>query len=106
VTTWARHKEEQRLHGEAARAYDLERQRMGVGYLILQARSEAGLSQGALAERIGTSQPTIARWESGAQLPSVRSLLRVADATGFELIVGLRDDRRRQRVVELGSDAG
>jgi len=63
---------------------------MGAGYLILQARAAAAMSQAELAQRIGTSQPTIARWESGAQIPSVRSLVRVALATGFELELGLK----------------
>lgn len=31
----------------------------------------------------------IARWDSGAQVPSVRTLLRISQATGFELVVGL-----------------
>jgi transcriptional regulator with XRE-family HTH domain len=67
----------------------------GVGDLVLQARVAAGLTQAELAARIGTSQPTIARWESGNQLPSVRSLLRLAEGTGFHLRVSLRDGHAR-----------
>ncbi len=97
MTTWRDHKARAPLRGEAARTNEAARREMGVGYLILKARASAGLTQNELAHRIGTSQPTIARWESGAQVPSVRSLMRIADATGFELTVGLRQaDRRRQ----------
>ena len=63
---------------------------MGVGSLILEARASAGFSQAQLAKKIGTSQPMIARWESGSQLPSVRSLLRIAEASGFDLALALR----------------
>lgn len=94
MTTLREYRETRALRGDAKRAYDEARQEMGVGYLILQARASADLSQEALAERIGTSQPTIARWESGKQLPSVRSLMRIADATGFELSVRLRGPSR------------
>jgi ribosome-binding protein aMBF1 (putative translation factor) len=40
------------------------------------------LSQAELAERMNTSQPFVARLESGRTLPSMRTLLRIADATG------------------------
>ncbi|RIK10733.1 MAG: hypothetical protein DCC49_02075 [Acidobacteria bacterium] len=62
---------------------------MGVGYVILKARASAGLTQDELARKIGSSQAAIARWEGGSQMPSVRSLLKIADATGFELAIGL-----------------
>ena len=90
MTTWQDHKSKKRMRDEATRAYESARRELGVGYLILKARASAGLTQKELARRIGTSQPTIARWESGAQTPSVRSLTRIAEATGFELTVGLR----------------
>ena len=101
MTTWSEHKEQRPLRGEAKTAYDAERERMGVGYLILQARAAIGASQAQLADLIGTSQPTVARWESGAQLPSVRSLLRVAEATGFQLRVGLTDDHEQDMTVTV-----
>lgn len=90
MTTWRDYKARVPLRGEAARAYEAARREMGIGYLVLKARASAGLTQRELASRIGTSQPTVARWESGAQLPSVRSLTRIAEATGFHLTVGLR----------------
>lgn len=101
MTTWKDHKDAAALVGGARDAYEAARREMGVGYLILRARAAAGLTQEALAERIGTSQSTIARWESGTQLPSVRSLMRVADATGFELQVGLSDARSQVVTVRV-----
>ncbi len=56
---------------------------------LLRARLRAGLSQAELAARMGTSQSAIARLESGQTLPSVKTLLRYADATGSKFHVRL-----------------
>lgn len=52
---------------------------------LLRARLRAGLSQAELAERMGTSQSAIARLESGQTLPSTKTLLRFAQATGSKV---------------------
>jgi ribosome-binding protein aMBF1 (putative translation factor) len=52
---------------------------------LLRARLRAGLSQTELAKRMGTSQSAIARLESGQTLPSTKTLLRFAEATGSKL---------------------
>jgi transcriptional regulator with XRE-family HTH domain len=62
---------------------------MGAGYLVLVARELTGLSQRRLANRVGTTQPSLAKIESGSRIPTVRSLIRVAEATGYELVLGL-----------------
>lgn len=56
---------------------------------LIRARQRAGLSQAELAERMGTSQSTIARLESGQTLPSTKTLLRYAEATGSKVKVRL-----------------
>ncbi len=63
---------------------------LGAGELVLTARELTGLSQRRLAARLGTSQPTIATIESGNRTPTIRTLMRIAGATGFELVIGLR----------------
>lgn len=60
------------------------------GQLIRQARVGAGLTQRELAERLGTHQPVIARWESGATRPDFDSVVRAVEACGFDLHVELR----------------
>ena len=62
---------------------------LGVGELILVCRELTGWSQRRLAARVGTSQPALARLETGNAMPSVRTLLRIAEAAGFELVIGL-----------------
>jgi ribosome-binding protein aMBF1 (putative translation factor) len=56
---------------------------------LIRARQRAGLSQAELAERMGTSQSTIPRLESGQTLPSTKTLLRFAAATGSKIEVRL-----------------
>jgi len=64
---------------------------IGLGYLVLTLRELSGLSQSRLAARAGTSQPAIARLESGRHVPSVNTLLTIASACGMHLFVGLAD---------------
>lgn len=58
--------------------------------IIRQVRSRAGLTQAQLALAAGTSQPTLAAYESGAKSPSVRTLDRIVRAAGGTLDVKLR----------------
>ncbi len=52
---------------------------------LIRARAEAGLTQEQLAERMGTKQEVVARWEGGKVMPSTRTLARLAKATGTTL---------------------
>jgi transcriptional regulator with XRE-family HTH domain len=61
------------------------------GDLLREARLRAGLTQQQLARRAGTSQSAIARWESGAVLPSLERLRELIRACGLELTYGLAD---------------
>lgn len=55
---------------------------MDAASLIRAARRGAGLTQAQLAARAGTSQPAVARYESGAASPSIRTLERLLRAAG------------------------
>ena len=52
---------------------------------IIRARAAADLTQSQLAERMETTQATVARLESGRAKPSTRTLQKVAKATGMRL---------------------
>jgi ribosome-binding protein aMBF1 (putative translation factor) len=56
---------------------------------LIRARVRAGLSQAELSARMGTSQSAIARLESAQTLPSTKTLLRFAKATGSKVEVRL-----------------
>jgi hypothetical protein len=58
---------------------------MRSGALIRAARVDAGLTQAALARAAGTSQPTIARYESGRSEPRASTLERILAACGQRL---------------------
>lgn len=57
--------------------------------LVYDARTRAGLSQSALAARMGTRQPVISAIEGGGQVPTVAMLARVARATGQTLQIDM-----------------
>ena len=52
---------------------------------MVAARASAGLTQDELAHRMRTTQPVVARLESGRVWPSTRTLERYAFATGSRL---------------------
>ncbi len=62
--------------------------------MIAEARRRAGLTQAELAAVLGTSQPAVARWETGRHSPSLDAVLRAVRACGFDLHVSMsaRDD--------------
>lgn len=67
--------------------------------LVARLRRSAGLTQAALAELAGTSQPTIAAYETGTKRPNLRTLQRLASAVGLGVHVSFvphltREDRR------------
>jgi len=59
--------------------------------MIKAARKHAGLSQAELARRAGTSQPALARYETGAMLPSLPTVERLLGACGQQLRLAVVD---------------
>ena len=55
-----------------------------VGQNIRVARTEAGLTQTELAERLGIHQESVSRWERGTVTPSVSQVFRIAEALGID----------------------
>jgi transcriptional regulator with XRE-family HTH domain len=53
--------------------------------LLATVRREVGLTQAELARRAKTSQAMVARYETGAASPTVRTLARLLRAAGREL---------------------
>lgn len=60
---------------------------LAVASAVIDVRKRAGLTQGELAKKMGTTQPVIARLESGRVRPSIRTLERLAEATGSRLLI-------------------
>lgn len=76
------YRNEQLAEPEVKAAYDALADEYRIARAIIQARRQSKLTQEELAARMGTTQSVIARLESGRSMPSTRTLLRIAEATG------------------------
>jgi transcriptional regulator with XRE-family HTH domain len=82
-------------------AYDALEGEFSLAAAVIDARNRAGLTQQQLARKMGTTQPVVARLESGRGRPSLRTLDRFARATGSRLLIGfapIGDRKRRSQV--------
>jgi transcriptional regulator with XRE-family HTH domain len=77
--------------------YDALEKEFALASMLIDARIKARLSQAELAERMGTSQSTVARLESGAGKPSLSTLERFAKATGMRVRVSLEPARQARK---------
>ena len=90
-----------------------------VSSMLRDARQGAGLTQDALAQRVGTSQPAVAAYEAGRRTPTLATLERLIAACGRELVVNSRPGapqtrqlalallrRQRERVLEAAASNG
>jgi transcriptional regulator with XRE-family HTH domain len=69
------------------KAYDGLEEEFALASAVIAVRHRAGLTQQALARKMGTTQPAVARLESGRTRPSMRTLERLAEATGSRLLI-------------------
>lgn len=67
--------------------------------MILEARRRAGLTQAALADRLGVPQSTVGRWETGRIAPSFENVVRAVRACDLDLSVRLVDRDRDLRAL-------
>ncbi|WP_460874133.1 helix-turn-helix domain-containing protein [Paralcaligenes ginsengisoli] len=74
---------------EARAEYDKQAPEFAIARELIAARTRAGLTQGEIAERMHTTQSTVARLESGRTMPSLRTLSRYAEATGSRAVIKL-----------------
>jgi transcriptional regulator with XRE-family HTH domain len=72
-----------------------QRAARAIGKQIREARLAAGLSQEALAAKIGMTRGNFVRIEKGQTNVTIESLLRVANGLGLKVAVLLESRRRR-----------
>lgn len=80
---------------------------MNLGNHLFQARKNRGLSQEAVAEKLGVSRQTISKWELDETLPDIRQSKRLAVLYGMsldELIDFDIDVQEIQEVIDKTSD--
>ena len=80
------------------RGFDAAYKALAVEYAVanamLAARARAGLTQEAVASRMGTTKSTVSRLESGGKhAPSLTSLRKYAKAVGCEIEIRLIPQR-------------
>ncbi len=69
------------------KAYEALEDEFVLASAVIDVRNRAGLTQEELARKMGTTQPVVARLESGRTRPSMRTLERLAKATGSRLLI-------------------
>jgi len=69
------------------KAFDALEEEFVLVSAVIDVRNRAGLTQKQLARKMGTTQPVVARLESGRSKPSMRTLERLAEATGSRLLI-------------------
>lgn len=69
------------------KAYKALEEEFVLASAVMDVRNRAGLTQEELARKMGTTQPVVARLESGRTRPSMRTLERLAEATGSRLLI-------------------
>lgn len=89
-TSWEELKTQRADSRDRRRGYQEARDAFELGARVRAERKRLGLTQSELAERMETTQPTIARLEAGGVTPSLDTLHRAANALGLELVVDFR----------------
>jgi transcriptional regulator with XRE-family HTH domain len=77
--------------------YDELEEEFSLASMLIEARTRSRLSQAELAKRMGTSQSTIARLESGTAKPSLSTLERFAQATGSRVRVSIEPTEKSRK---------
>ena len=75
------HEQQMRDNPEYEAAHDALEQEFAIANALIQARSEAGMTQKDVAEKLGVSQPAVARMESVKNIP-IKAIARYAKAVG------------------------
>jgi len=78
------------------KAYEALEEEFALASALIDVRNRAGLTQKQLARKMGTTQPVVARLESGRARPSMRTLERLATATGSRLLIGFAPLRAKR----------
>jgi len=88
---WAELKAERARKPSAQAGYIRARSAYRLAERVRLLREARGMSQGDLAERMGTTQSAIARLEAGGTYPNFQTLERVGRALRAELVVEFKD---------------
>ena len=96
------------MRRRAARSaeYRTEQERLApyeaLARMVIARRIRYGLTQGQLADRMGTSESAISRLESGQHRPSVETLEKLGQAFGERIVLGFEDSTGARELAAVG----
>lgn len=73
---------------------------MDIGQKLKDKRTQAGLTQETVAEKIGVSRQTVSNWENNRSYPDIVSILRLSDLYEVSLDEFLKEDANMRKHVE------
>jgi len=77
---------------------------MTTGEKIKSARTEAGLSQEQLAEKLNVSRSAVAKWESEGGTPDVENLKNIADLLGVSIDYLLKESEEYEQCIPVNME--
>ena len=69
-----------------------------IGALLKTLRKEKGLTQEGLAEKLGVSNRTVSRWETGSNMPDIGMLVELADFFEVSIPEIIRGERKSEHM--------
>ena len=96
-TAWSDLKQNRPLSAEDRGAYEDEARIAAFRDLVYRLRTDAGLTQADLAQRMGTTQSADRADGGGGTRPTLETLEKVATAVGAELVVGVGENLSENR---------
>jgi predicted transcriptional regulator len=87
MRSWKQLKTELLQNKQVKKEYDKLTPRYEVISELLSARIKGGITQKELAQKIGTKQSAIARFEAGNINPSLGFLEKIAEVMGYKLTI-------------------
>lgn len=102
TTLWKSVRDSVLADPEVRAEYDALENEFNVARVVIALRTQSGLTQRELAERIGIKQPQLARIESGKQLPKLETLALLADGAGYTIEVNFvpKTSKKRSQKIE------
>ena len=77
-----------------------------IGKLVAELRKEAGMTQEELGERLGVSQRSVSRWETGKNMPDLSLLTPLAETLGVSVTELLAGERIEGETVSKSEASG
>ena len=75
--------------------------------ILRKLRTEKGLSQQALADKMFVTRPTVSRWESGIRLPDAMMISRLAKVldTNVDLLITAAEKDENPNVIMVATES-